>query len=107
MATEDKVFKREDPSLYYEMIEPIGNGASSKIFKVRRLMDDKLYAVKFMGAEDEFEKQMIVDEVSIIKYNPGDCIIRCQDAFFFRERYWVVLELLDASFANIIWQNSE
>jgi len=50
---------------------------------------------------------MIVDEVSIIKYNPGDCVIRCQDAFFFRDRYWVVLELLDASLANIIWQNSE
>lgn len=52
----ERVFKNEDPSLYYEMIEPIGNGASSKIFRVRRLLDDKLYAIKFMGAEDEFEK---------------------------------------------------
>jgi len=56
LASMERVFKNEDPSLYYEMIEPIGNGASSKIFRVRRLLDDKLYAIKFMGAEDEFEK---------------------------------------------------
>ena len=50
------VFRNEDPSLFFEVIEPIAKGASSKIFKVKRLSDQKVCVLKYMKPYDEFEK---------------------------------------------------
>jgi serine/threonine protein kinase len=69
------VFRDEDPSQFFEVIEPIGKGASAKIFKVRRIADQKVCVLKYMKPYDEFEKQLIIDEVGILKFNPGDSII--------------------------------
>ncbi len=43
----EKVFRQEDPSKFYEAVEMIGKGANSKIFKVKRLADNKMCALKF------------------------------------------------------------
>jgi serine/threonine protein kinase len=73
--TLENVFRQEDPSSFYEVLEPIGKGGSSKIFKVRRLADQKICCLKYMKPNDDFEKELIIDEVAILKFNPGDCII--------------------------------
>ena len=105
--TLENVFRQEDPSSFYEVLEPIGKGGSSKIFKVRRLADQKICCLKYMKPNDDFEKELIIDEVAILKFNPGDCIISLQEAFYFKEMYWVFLEVMDGSLGNVLFLNKE
>jgi serine/threonine protein kinase len=63
--------------------------------------------LKYMKPYDEFEKQLIIDEVSILKFNPGDSIISLYDAFHFKEMFWVFFELMEGSFGNILYLRKE
>jgi serine/threonine protein kinase len=45
---EMEVFKREDPSQYYEPMHKMGSGGFAQVFKVKRNSDGKFMALKLM-----------------------------------------------------------
>ena len=60
------VFKREDPSAYYEVVERVADGGFARVFHVRRISDSKSFALKFMEPKDVSDYNNIKNEVSIM-----------------------------------------
>lgn len=93
---QEAVFKREDPSKHYEVISRITTGAYGQIFKAQRLDDGKFFALKFMQPKNEEDFRNIKNEVGIMMMcKEEDYIVKCVDAFDYKERLWVFLELMD------------
>ena len=47
-VSEMNIFKREDPSAYYEPLHKMGSGGFAQVFKVKRIADEALFALKLM-----------------------------------------------------------
>lgn len=60
------IFKREDPSEFYEVVSRLNQGAYGQIFKVRRLVDGEFFALKFMWPKDVNDFNSIKNEVGIM-----------------------------------------
>ena len=90
------VFKREDPSQFYEVVERITEGSQGLVFHVKRLVDQKDFALKFVQPKDLSDYNNIKNEVALMMLcKEEDSILKCIDAYDFRERLWVFLELMD------------
>jgi serine/threonine protein kinase len=90
------VFKREDPSLNYEVVNRMAQGSQGLIFHVRRLADQKDFALKFIQPKDINDYNNIKNEVALMMLcQEEDSILKCIDAYDFRERLWVFLEMMD------------
>jgi serine/threonine protein kinase len=90
------IFKREDPSEHYEVVSRLNQGAYGQIFKVKRLTDGQFFALKFMQPKDVNDFNSIKNEVGLMMMcQDEDSIIKCIDAYDFKERLWVFLELMD------------
>lgn len=91
-----QIFKREDPSEFYEVVSRLNQGAYGQIFKVKRLADGQFFALKFMQPKDVNDFNNIKNEVGLMMMcQEEDSIIKCIDAYDFKERLWVFLELMD------------
>ena len=42
------LFSKTDPSKFYEPLHKIGSGGFAQVFKVKRIEDDKIFALKLM-----------------------------------------------------------
>jgi serine/threonine protein kinase len=93
----DKVnVRREDPSLYYDILGKIGDGAFSSIFEVRRKSDNKTCALKFIRIKTDFDRQVVLNEIGIMMMcQENDAILSCYDCFEHLERMWIFLEMMD------------
>lgn len=92
----EKIFKREDPSKYYEVICRMAKGSQGQVFKLKRLVDDKHFALKFIQPNDLEEYNNIKREVALMMMcEDENTILKCYDAYDFKERLWVILELMD------------
>lgn len=96
MLKEAVVFKREDPSAYYEVVERVADGGFARVFHVRRLSDSKSFALKFIEPKDVSDYNNIKNEVAIMMMcKENESILKCIDAYDFKERLWIFLEYMD------------
>jgi len=42
------------------------------------------------------------NEVGLMQLNQGDSNIKCEDVFDYKERYWVIIELMDGCINDLI-----
>ena len=90
------IFKRENPSAKYQIVKRLAQGGFAKVFLVKRLADEKQFALKFIEPKNKQDYNNIKNEVAIMmlcKEQYG--IIRCIDAYDYFEKLWVFLELMD------------
>ena len=71
----------------FEIINKIGNGSYSEVFKVRRKEDKKLYALKKVKLKNlkEKEKQNSLNEIRILASIKSPFVISYKEAFFTEE----------------------
>lgn len=60
------VFKKEDPSQYYEIVKKIGYGGFARVFLVKRKADGFLCALKFIEPKNDKERNIIKNELGIM-----------------------------------------
>ena len=68
----------------FKIISTIGEGAFSVVYKARRLIDDKIYALKKvkMSHLTQKEKQNALNEVRILASLNSPYVISYKEAFF-------------------------
>ena len=96
------LFSKTDPSKFYEPLHKIGSGGFAQVFKVKRIEDDKIFALKLMEPKSQKDKDMMKNEVALMKLNDGDAIINVVEAFIFKERDWIILEMMEGALTDIL-----
>ncbi|CDW79030.1 serine threonine protein kinase [Stylonychia lemnae] len=92
----NSVFSQDDPSKYYEIVKKIGYGGFARVFLVKKKDDGSHCALKFIEPKNQKERQIIKNELGIMQMCQGnDNIIRCFEAFDYRQRLWIFLEFMD------------
>lgn len=65
------------------------------MFKVQRIADNKLFALKFVNGATRAEKQAVINEASLIAFLDSDEIIKCVDVYQYNNRIWIFLEFME------------
>jgi serine/threonine protein kinase len=79
------VFKKEDPSQYYEIVKKIGYGGFARVFLVKRKSDGFHCALKFIEPKNDKERNIIRNELGIMMMcQDNDNVLRCFEAFDYR-----------------------
>eukprot|EP01126_Amoeba_proteus_P010602 TRINITY_DN1414_c0_g1_i27.p1 TRINITY_DN1414_c0_g1~~TRINITY_DN1414_c0_g1_i27.p1 ORF type:complete len:451 (+),score=83.27 TRINITY_DN1414_c0_g1_i27:340-1692(+) len=93
-----------DPTLLYNNLVMIGEGAVGKIYSATEIETGRKVAVKEMGVKPQ-QVPTLVNEISIMKELSHSCIVSFFDAFR-RDalKIWVVMELVDGAPLNNILQ---
>jgi len=55
-----------------------------------------------MEPRTQKDKDMMNNEVALMKMNDGDSIICVVEAFIFKERYWIILEMMEGALTDIL-----
>lgn len=92
-----------DPSKHYDIIGKLGQGGFAKVFKVKRKKDGFVCALKFVEPKSELERQIIINEVGVMKMceqNQG--ILKVLEAYDFKSRLWIFVELMDDALTSYV-----
>eukprot|EP00347_Sterkiella_histriomuscorum_P014808 403359448 len=93
---QNSVFSQDDPSKFYEIVKKIGYGGFARVFLVKRKDDNSQCALKFIEPKNQKERQIIKNELGIMQMCQGnENIIKCYEAFDYRQRLWIFLEFMD------------
>lgn len=86
----------EDPSKKYDILDRLGQGGFAKVFKVSRKADGHICALKFVEPKNDKERKIIRNEVGLMQmYRDNGLILRVIEAFEFKGRLWIFVELMD------------
>jgi NIMA (never in mitosis gene a)-related kinase len=72
----------------FQIISKLGEGAYSTVFKVKRIIDNQIYAlkkVKLMNLSEK-EKENSLNEVRILASVKSNFVVSYKEAFFRRKR---------------------
>ena len=90
----------------YKLGEQIGGGAFSSVYKCKRFLDNKMFAVKIIGKTNmkDDDKINIRDEISILKLVSHPNIIHMDGFFETQSNIYFVIELIEDGdlFNNIV-----
>jgi serine/threonine protein kinase len=74
----------------------MASGSQGLVFHVKRLSDRKDFALKFIQPQNVQDYNNIKNEVALMMLcEEEDSILKCIDAYDFKERLWVFLEFMD------------
>ena len=88
--------KQENPLKYYKIIPGKSEiGGFSRVYTCERLVNGKKFALKLAKPNNSAQKTDIVNEIGIMQLGSYDSIVKCEQAFFYKDRFWIVMELMD------------
>ena len=95
--------KKENPALHYKILKTVARGGFGEIFQVQRLTDKKIFALKYVLGVTAAERQLVINESSLIAFLDSNEIIKCVDLYDYNKRIWIFLEYMeDGALTNII-----
>lgn len=95
--------KKENPALHYKILKTVARGGFGEIFQVQRLSDKKIFALKYVLGVTAAERQLVINESSLIAFLDSNEIIKCVDLYDYNKRIWIFLEYMeDGALTNII-----
>ncbi|KAG5999679.1 hypothetical protein E4U21_006430 [Claviceps maximensis] len=124
MAKLESIVSTHNPDTSYAKQKKIGQGASGQVYTakikalattgaareiLRKRGPDAMVAIKEMDLERQPNKQLLVDEIMIMRESRHDNIISFVEAFLLNDnqQLWVVMDYMDAALNEIIGNNSE
>ena len=69
----------------FEFIKKVGEGAYSSVYKVKRTVDNKIYALKQVEMSDQSTKENALNEIRIIASIHHNNVISYKEAFLDEE----------------------
>ena len=98
LIEDSNLFKVDNPAQYYNIVKQIGTGGYGKIYLVSKKDDESYYALKFINENmAQMSKQESVrNEIALMATCSHENIVKYHDGYFFKDRFWIFLEYMDA-----------
>ncbi|KAK2165341.1 hypothetical protein NP493_1372g00014 [Ridgeia piscesae] len=84
-----------DPNRKYNKMERIGQGASGTVYIAIEVSTGREVAIKQMNLSQQPKKELIINEIIVMKENQNPNIVNYLDSYLIGEELWVVMEYLD------------
>jgi p21-activated kinase 1 len=84
-----------DPTLMYKTFTKIGQGASGGVFTAYEVGTNKCVAIKQMNLEQQPKKDLIINEILVMKDSKHKNIVNFMDSFLVKGDLWVVMEYME------------
>lgn len=85
----------EDPTRLYRSFNKIGQGASGGVFTAYENASNRIVAIKQMNLEQQPKKDLIINEILVMKDSKHKNIVNFMDSFLYRGDLWVVMEYME------------
>ncbi|KAF2804722.1 Pkinase-domain-containing protein [Mytilinidion resinicola] len=84
-----------DPRVRYKNLVKIGQGASGGVFTAYEVGTNKCVAIKQMNLEQQPKKDLIINEIIVMKESKHKNIVNFMDSFLVTGDLWVVMEYME------------
>ncbi len=84
-----------DPTKLYRNLSKIGQGASGGVYTAYQVGSNKSVAIKQMNLEQQPKKDLIINEILVMKSSRHRNIVNYMDSFLYRGDLWVVMEYME------------
>lgn len=84
-----------NPSDYYRDLVKIGQGASGGVYIAHCNSDDKSVAIKQMNLEQQPKKELIINEILVMKGSKHPNIVNFIDSYLLKGDLWVIMEYME------------
>ncbi|ORX50534.1 Pkinase-domain-containing protein [Hesseltinella vesiculosa] len=102
------VVNRGDPNTSYKRIKRVGQGASGSVYVAASLTSNAKVAIKQMDLAQQPRKELIVNEILVMKESQHPNIVNFLDAYLVRNsELWVIMEYMEGgALTDVIDNNS-
>ncbi|KAI8901590.1 kinase-like domain-containing protein [Globomyces pollinis-pini] len=83
------------PTLYYTKIKKVGQGASGSVYIGRNNETNQIVAIKQMDVASQPKKELLLNELTVLKHSNHLNIVGFVDAFYYLEDLWVIMEYME------------
>ncbi|CAO3699924.1 unnamed protein product [Rhizopus stolonifer] len=95
-----------DPTLIYKSMRKIGQGASGGVYIAYSQGSDFPVAIKQMNLEQQPKKELIINEILVMKESRQKNIVNFIDSYLWRGDLWVVMEYMEGgSLTDVVTNN--
>ncbi|KAI9769127.1 MAG: signal transducing kinase of the PAK [Geoglossum simile] len=84
-----------DPTKRYRSLNKIGQGASGGVYTAYEVGTNRCVAIKQMNLEQQPKKDLIINEILVMKDSKHKNIVNFMDSFLCRGDLWVVMEYME------------
>ncbi|ORX89503.1 Pkinase-domain-containing protein [Basidiobolus meristosporus CBS 931.73] len=101
------IVSRGDPTSIYAKIKKIGQGASGSVYVARSLSSNQKVAIKQMDLGHQPRKELIVNEILVMKEAQHPNIVNFLDSFLINySELWVVMEFMEGGALTDVIENN-
>ncbi|BEJ13853.1 hypothetical protein CspHIS471_0310270 [Cutaneotrichosporon sp. HIS471] len=102
------VVSSDDPSTMYAKIKKVGQGASGMVFVAKTLATGKKVAIKQMDLAQQPRKELIVNEIIVMKESQHPNVVNFLEAFLVKNtELWVVMEYMEGGALTDVIENNK
>ncbi|KAG0267871.1 signal transducing kinase of the PAK [Actinomortierella ambigua] len=95
-----------DPTKMYRNLVKIGQGASGGVYTAYQVGTNVSVAIKQMNLEQQPKKELIINEILVMKESSHKNIVNYIDSFLYRGDLWVVMEYMEGgSLTEVVTTN--
>ncbi|KZV72278.1 Pkinase-domain-containing protein [Peniophora sp. CONT] len=107
MAKLRSVVSNDDPKLLYSKIKKIGQGASGHVYVAKTLATGKKVAIKEMDLSTQPRKELIVNEILVMKESSHPNIVNFLDSYLLKNvDLWVAMEYMEGGALTDVIENN-
>ena len=85
----------EDPTKKFRNLTKIGQGASGGVYTAYQVGTNKCVAIKQMNLEQQPKKDLIINEILVMKDSKHKNVVNFMDSFLVKGDLWVVMEYME------------
>ncbi|EPQ30840.1 uncharacterized protein PFL1_01738 [Pseudozyma flocculosa PF-1] len=101
------VVSPDDPNLLYSKMKKVGQGASGSVFVAKTLATGQRVAIKTMDLSMQPRKELIVNEILVMKESQHPNIVNFLDSFLVRNNeLWVIMEYMEGGALTDVIDNN-
>ncbi|EGO28770.1 hypothetical protein SERLADRAFT_359952 [Serpula lacrymans var. lacrymans S7.9] len=101
------VVSKDDPKALYSKIRKVGQGASGHVYVAKLIGSDKKVAIKEMDLSHQPRKELIVNEILVMKESQHPNIVNFLESYLVKNNeLWVVMEFMEGGALTDIIENN-